>query len=183
MKISALPVWVIVVFGLTGSMNAQNDKKVIGDAVFTTTEIAIGVDVLFLIRFENIGADTAFNIVVRDTLDPRFNAATFHMVDASHSYQLLHDQGFIRWYFNGIRLPSSDTEEEDNDNATGYLMYTVQPHRFLTAGQTIHNNACISFDEETICTNTATVWIDGESEIEEAFDEKRIYRVVPNPNY
>lgn len=171
-----------VIFGVFEGVNAQNDKQVIGDAVFTVSEISQGVEVLFLVRFENLNPDTAFNVVIRDTLDPRFDANTLRMIDASHGYQLLRDQGFVRWYFNGIRLPGYDPDF-GYDNATGYVMYAVEPYRFLGPGQTIQNRACISFDNNTICTNDATVWIDGNSGTADPADDERLYRVVPNPNY
>lgn len=162
---------------------AQNDKQVLGDAVFTPSEIQEGVTVTYLIRFQNLGIDTANNIVVRDTLDPRFDASTFEMLDASHQYQLLRDQGFVRWYFSGIRLPSSHSLQEDNSSSSGYVLYSVQLQHFLDPGQTILNRACISFDDESpVCTNTAAVWIDEDSGAPEP-SLTRDYRIVPNPNY
>ncbi len=173
-----------VFWGLFYSANAQNDKQVLGDAVFTPTEIAEGVSVTYLIRFQNFGLDTANNVVVRDTLDPRFDASTFEMLDASHNYQLLRDQGFLRWYFNGIRLPATQSAAGDIANSTGFVLYTISPQRFLEAGQTILNNACISFDEEApICTNAAAIWIDEDSGAPEPSSKDRHCKIVPNPNF
>ena len=167
----------------TFSSRAQNDKQVLGDAVFTPSEIQAGATVTYLIRFQNMGIDTANNIVVRDTLDPRYDANTFEMLDASHEYQLLRDQGFVRWYFSGIRLPSAHAFQEDNSSSSGFVLFTVQPQRFLDAGQTILNRACITFDEQSpVCTNTAAVWIDEDSGTPEP-TITRNYKIVPNPNY
>ena len=171
-----------MVLGGFEGVYGQNDKQVIGDAVFTVSEISEGVEVLFLVRFENVNPDTAYNVVIRDTLDPRYDATTLRMIDASHGYQLLRDQGFVRWYFNGIRLPGYDPDF-GYDNTSGYVLYAVEPYRFLGPGQTIQNRACISFDNYTVCTNTATIWIDGNSETNNPALEERLYKVVPNPNY
>lgn len=172
--------------GLSLSSTAQNDKQVIGDAVFSPSEIAEGVEVMFMIRFQNLGNDTAINIVVRDTLDPRFDANTLTMLDASHPYQLLRDQGFVRWYFTGIELPSAlDGLSPENSNSTGFLLFTVQPLRFLGPNQNIQNRACITFDDQgTICTNPATIWIDGNAAAPElGGDHDRKLTIIPNPNY
>ena len=169
--------------GIVSPISAQNDKLVLGDAVFTPSEIALGADVTFLIRFQNLGIDTVHNIVVRDTLDPRFDASTFEMLDASHNYQLLRDQGFIRWYFNDIGLPSFHEDLSENSNSTGFVIFKVEPLRFLEAGQIIQNHACITFDAQApICTNNATIWIDEDAGSPEP-DPRRNFKIVPNPNY
>ncbi|MCB0524788.1 MAG: hypothetical protein R3A50_03955 [Saprospiraceae bacterium] len=167
------------------NLPAQNDKQVLGDAVFTPEELAEGADVMYLIRFQNFGIDTARNIVVKDTLDPRMDAATFQMIEASHDYQLLQDQGFIRWYFNDIRLPSYEENNSESPTSTGYVLFSVQPLPFLEPGQIIQNRACIIFDEQSpLCTNNATIWIDAESGIDEPKESmEREYTIVPNPNY
>ena len=170
---------------LQSPLEAQNDKQVLGDAVFTPAEIADGATAMFLIRFQNLGIDTALNIVVRDTLDPRFDASTFVMVDASHDHQLLQEQGYIRWYFSNIRLPADDAHNHDFSNSSGYVIFTVQPRAFLDPGQYIQNRACITFDDQSpICTNYATIWID-EGAVADEPKEAHLndFKIIPNPNY
>ena len=89
-----LALWLILFLpGITTPpLAAQNDLQVIGSAYFSTVEVAAGAEVVFLIRFENNGTDTVQNLVIRDTLDPRFDASTLRVIDASHVYQLLRDQ-------------------------------------------------------------------------------------------
>lgn len=176
-----LAIWLILFFYWLGALPlaAQNDLQVIGSAYFTTTEVAAGAEVIFLVRFENNGTDTVQNLVIRDTLDPRFDASTLRVIDASHGYQLLRDQGFVRWYFNGIRLPNADPDF--SDNSTGYIMYAVRLHDFLNSSQVIQNTVCISFDEETVCTNIATVWIMGSSSVPFIANQREL-SLAPNPN-
>jgi hypothetical protein len=165
---------------------SQNDKQVLGDAVFSPTEVTDGAEVIFLIRFQNIFLDTAFNIVVRDTLDPRFDASTFTMLDASHNYQLLQEDGQLRWFFSDIKLPSAENQPPGFANSTGFVLYSVQLQRFLTAGQTILNRACINFDDQAfLCTNDAAVWIDQGAVAPEpgAAAGLQQFTIVPNPNY
>ncbi len=171
--------------GVLSATFAQNDKQVLGDAVFTSAEIAEGAAAVFLIRFQNLGSDTATNVVVRDTLDPRFDAATLAMLDASHNYQMLRDQGFIRWFFTNIRLPGNDQYNQDFSNSNGYILFSVQPRPFLEPGQFIQNRACITFDDDPpICTNYATIWIDeGAVSGEPGNDRALDFKIIPNPNY
>lgn len=166
-------------------LKAQNDKQVLGDAVFTPEEIAAGAEVTYLIRFQNFELDTANDIAIRDTLDPRLDAATFKMVDASHGYQLLRDQGFVRWYFDDIRLPSGSGDNPESSSSTGFVLFTVQPLPFLDPGQSIQNRACIIFDnQQPVCTNQATIWIDaGADAAEPEGGFRNDFQIVPNPNY
>lgn len=176
-----LALWLILFFpGITTPpLAAQNDLQVIGSAYFSTAEVAAGAEVVFLIRFENNGTDTVQNLVIRDTLDPRFDASTLRVIDASHGYQFLRDQGFVRWYFNGIRLPNADPDF--SDNSTGYIIYAVRLHDFLNSSQVIQNTVCISFDDETVCTNIATVWITGSSSASFVANQREL-SLAPNPN-
>lgn len=161
------------------SLEAQNDLQVIGNPYLSTQDVAAGAEVLFLVRFENNGTDTVQNLVIRDTLDPRFDASSLRVIDASHGYQLLRDQGFVRWYFEEIRLPGSDPDF--SDNSTGYILYAVTLHNFLNSSQVIHNQVCISFDATPVCTNIATVWIEASSSF--AFTpELPVLSLSPNPN-
>ena len=161
---------------------AQNDKQVIGDPVITPEDIAADAPVLYLIRFQNVGQDTVQQVVIRDTLDPRFNPSSFNMLGASHDYQLLGEGGsVIRWYFEDIQLPDSTT---GGSNSIGFVLFSVQPLPFLVPGQTILNRACISFDDSVdICTNQTVVWVDGGSSVSAVEENVGAYQVVPNPNY
>lgn len=164
-------------------VRAQNDKQVIGDPVISPQDIAADVPIIYLVRFQNVGLDTAHDIVVRDTLDPRLNAGTFLTIDASHPFQLLGEGGsVIRWYFDDIDLPDSAS---GGPNSIGYILFSVQPQAFVAPGQIISNRACISFDDiSTICTNETLVWVDDDAAAVEAppVDENG-WHVVPNPNY
>lgn len=161
---------------------AQNDKQVLGDANLTPSEIANGATILYLVRFQNIGQDTAQQVVIRDTLDPRLDASTFTIVSASHDYQVLGEGGsVIRWYFEDIQLPDSAS---GGPNSLGYILFSVQPQPFVAPGQTIVNRACITFDGvSTICTNDAIVRVDDNSDIGDISVKGDIAYVIPNPNY
>lgn len=165
----------------TTTLLSQNDIQVLGDAVFTPAEIAEGATASYLIRFQNVGTDTAYQIIIRDTLDPRFDLLSFNMIGASHNYDLVQDgSNIIRWYFDDIFLPDSSS---GGSNSLGFVLFTIRPKTFLAPGQTIINRSCITFNQtNTTCTNEATIWIDANADIDEP-DKEYSYRIVPNPNY
>ena len=160
----------------------QNDKQVLGDPVLTPEEVSSGTSILYLIRFQNVGSDTAQQVVVSDTLDPRLDPETFVVISTSHDYQLLGDGGsFIRWYFDDIQLPDSAS---GGSNSVGYILFSIDPRPFLAPGQTILNHACISFDQNpVICTNNTVVLIDDDAGTENYEETKTAFQIVPNPNY
>ena len=161
---------------------AQNDIQVLGDAVFTPAELAEGAAVSYLIRFQNIGPDTAYQVILRDTLDPRFEITSFTMLGASHPYQLLQDgnSNILRWYFDDIFLPDSAS---GGNNSVGFVLFSIKPKSFLTPGQTILNRACATFNQTiTTCTNDAIIWIDNTPDPNDP-NRDIVYRIVPNPNY
>jgi len=49
--------------------------------------ITDSTDLEYMIRFQNTGTDTAFNIVIRDTISPYLNIQTLRPSTASHPYQ------------------------------------------------------------------------------------------------
>jgi hypothetical protein len=159
----------------------QNDKQLIGDAVFTPQEIAEGAAATFLVRFQNVWSDTVYQMVVRDTLDPRFDAASFTMVAASHPYELLLDgSNVVRWYFTQMLLPDSAS---DFAGSIGFILYNVKPKPFIAPGQTIPNQACFTMDDyPEFCTNEAYLWIDADAAVDNP-EKRSDFFVAPNPNY
>lgn len=130
-----------------------NDKSAnpIGD--ISPANIAMGTWIEYLIRFQNTGNDTAFSVIIRDTLDPNLNVSSFEMLDASHNYQIsLNGVGNLEWRFQNILLPDSNVNEL---RSHGFIKYRIRPKTSLTIGETIENDANIYFDfNPPITTNT-----------------------------
>lgn len=161
---------------------AQNDMQVLGDAVFSPAELAEGAMVTYLIRFQNTSSDTAYQVIVRDTLDPRLDIFTFNMVGASHDHQIVLDgSNVVRWYFDDIMLPDSAS---GGPNSIGFILFNIRLKPFLAPGQTVWNNSCATFNQtNTTCTNHALVWIDANASHEELEERSAGLQIVPNPNY
>jgi uncharacterized repeat protein (TIGR01451 family) len=130
-----------------------NDKQEAHAGYLLPQEYSSGKPLLYTIRFQNTGNDTAFNVVVRDTLEAKLNWNSFEMVDASHNFQTeIKDGNKITWTFNDILLPDSNVNEPASH---GYITYRVKPVTGLQIGDVIHNSASIYFDYNLpVKTNT-----------------------------
>ena len=105
------------------------------------------------IRFQNIGNDTAFTVVVRDTIDLNLNIFTLIPGVASHPFEFNFLNGRVaEWRFENIDLLDSTTNEELSH---GFLTYTIAHNPSIPDNTIITNNAGIYFDYELpIITNT-----------------------------
>jgi hypothetical protein len=107
----------------------------------------------YLIRFQNTGNDTAFLVVLRDTLSPLLAAGTVRPGPGSHPYQFdLSDEGVLTFRFPNILLPDSNVNEVASH---GYVRFRVEQQPDLPLGSRIENRAAIYFDfNEAVITNT-----------------------------
>jgi uncharacterized repeat protein (TIGR01451 family) len=130
-----------------------NDKTETHGGVVTPEQIAGAEALTYLIRFQNTGTDTAFNITVRDTLDSRLDWNSLQMIASSHTYQLSIENGNkLTWHFNNIKLPHTGIDEPGSH---GYIAYKINPQTTVPPGDTIRNTAGIYFDYNLpIATNT-----------------------------
>ena len=125
---------------ITGSYD-PNDKLVQPAGMF---DLEIDTVLNYTIRFQNTGNDTAFTVVVRDTLPPQVDAATFRLGATSHpcTYSLT-GSGIVTFTFANILLPDSNTNEALSH---GLVDFSVRPMQPLALGQVITNTADIYFD-------------------------------------
>jgi uncharacterized repeat protein (TIGR01451 family) len=109
----------------------------------------------YAIRFQNTGTDTAFNIVIRDTLSADLDWATFLPGSASHPFEAtLHDDGLLEFHFRHIMLPDSNVNEPGSH---GYVNFTIKAKPGLDENTVIENEAGIYFDfNPPIVTNTVS---------------------------
>lgn len=146
----------VVVFGSYD----PNDKQVYPQACGPTGITSPNDSLLtYLIRFQNTGTDTAFNIRVRDTLDPDLDWGTLQMIDASHNYNLtMGPNGELDWFFPNILLLDSNRNEPESH---GYILYTIETQPGISIGAGIENTAHIYFDfNPAVITNTTQNTVD-----------------------
>ncbi|WP_170110539.1 T9SS type A sorting domain-containing protein [Flavilitoribacter nigricans] len=105
----------------------------------------------YLIRFQNTGNDTAFNIRITDELHPLLDISSFQVVSASHRYRAEIADRTLTFFFDDILLPDSTTNLEGSQ---GYVLFRINRLADLEEGAQITNQANIYFDRnEPIVTN------------------------------
>jgi uncharacterized repeat protein (TIGR01451 family) len=107
----------------------------------------------YVIRFQNTGTDTAFTVVIRDTLDTDLNIFTVTPGVSSHLYDFrMYGPRVLEWTFNNINLPDSSTNQEGSN---GFVTFHLEQVPNLAPGTEITNDADIYFDfNDPITTNT-----------------------------
>lgn len=107
----------------------------------------------YRIRFQNTGTDTAFNVVIRDTLSAFLDLTSVQPAAASHPYRwVLSDANVLSFYFDHIMLPDSNTNEVASH---GFVNFRISQQEGTLLGSQIRNNAAIYFDfNEPVITNT-----------------------------
>ncbi|WP_191906928.1 T9SS type A sorting domain-containing protein [Adhaeribacter soli] len=137
---------------VTGSYD-PNDKQVNLDKL-SPTQVNSGQLLGYVIRFQNTGNDTAFTVVVRDSIGDKLQISSFEMLSASHAYTFrILDKGIIEWRFENILLPDSNRNEPASH---GFIRYRIKPKSNLKLGDEIKGRAAIYFDfNEPIFTNFA----------------------------
>jgi uncharacterized repeat protein (TIGR01451 family) len=126
-----------------------NDKTVSpsGRIPFFTNELD------YQIRFQNTGTDTAFKVVVVDTLPPNLDILTMKTVSASHPYAVSLNKNIATFTFDSILLVDSVKNEKLSH---GFIRFKIGLIKGLKVGDSIANKAAIYFDfNKPIITNLA----------------------------
>jgi hypothetical protein len=113
----------------------------------------------YIIRFQNTGNDTAFNIHIQNQIPIELLETTFELIDASHPVDVNYNavNRTFTFSFNQVLLPDSNINEPASH---GYVEYRMKPLSTLSAGQSIVNNAGIYFDfNAPVLTNDAVTSI------------------------
>lgn len=127
----------------TGSFD-PNDKQGFPLGFGAEHRVRPGQELEYLIRFQNTGTDTAFMVVIRDTLSPWLDPASVRPGAASHPYTWdLSGPGVLRFSFDNILLPDSNVNEATSH---GYVSFRIAQQPDVPLGAEIFNDAAIYFD-------------------------------------
>ncbi len=160
-----------------------NDKR--GYPIGTGTEHRIrpGQPIEYMIRFQNTGTDTAFTVVIRDTLTQWLNPASVAPGAASHPYSwTLEGQGVVKFTFNNILLPDSTTNLAGSQ---GFVTFNIAQQADVPLGTQIRNDAAIFFDfNAPVITNETlhTVGLDLVSSTVDIPNQPKPAAVAVSPN-
>ncbi len=130
-----------------------NDKQAFPRGYGNQHLIEANNDIEYLIRFQNTGTDTAFTVVVLDTLSAHLQAEAVRPGASSHRYDFaVIDGNVLRFRFDHILLPDSNVNEPASH---GFVKFRVPQQVDNPDGTVIENSAAIYFDfNDPIITNT-----------------------------
>ncbi len=130
-----------------------NDKQAFPTGVEPEHFIEPNQPVEYLIRFQNTGTDTAFTVVLRDTLSSWLDPATIRPGASSHAYTWqISSSGTLTFLFNNILLPDSNVNEAASH---GFIQFWIDQKKDVPVGTVIENRAGIYFDfNAPVMTNT-----------------------------
>lgn len=138
-----------------------NDKKATPVGFGPDSVIHPGTTISYRIRFQNTGNDTAFNILLVDTLDAALDIASLRILSASHSFIPSitgKAKKILKFKFSDILLPDSTTNEPGSH---GYIEFEMDHIAGIPLGTEIQNFADIYFDfNPPIRTNTTHQTVD-----------------------
>ena len=167
-----------------GIPHDPNDKTGYPNGYSTEHYINSNQQLQYVIRFQNTGTDTAFNVLILDTLDFDLNISTVVSGVASHPYEFrMYGPRVLEWRFNNIMLPDSAANLEGSN---GFVTFHVEQLTDLLPGTIINNDADVYFDTEAPVTTNET-WhtiyngffaVAGVNELDV---EGTLFKVYPNP--
>lgn len=137
----------------TGSYD-PNDIQATPEGVGASHLLEPNIPIEYKIRFQNTGTDTAFNVVILDTLPASLDISTARPQVSSHAFYFEKLPGnVLKFTFENILLPDSASNQLGSN---GYIKYYVAQVANNPVGTHIENRAAIYFDfNKPVITNTA----------------------------
>ena len=181
---------------VTGSYDPNDKRNFIGETQWGGLFYDQNVPMEYAIRFQNVGNDTAFTVVVRDTLDSEYlDVTTIRGFTASHDMSVqFEDSNVLVFTFNNILLVDSLTNEPASN---GWLNFNVDLKPNLPLNTEIRNQAAIYFDFNApvitnelvdIFTNEVSVFSPTKNTLQVEIsptvttDEIRVHYIIGNTN-
>ena len=167
-----------------------NDKTAFPAGFGDDHLLEANVPIDYLIRFQNTGTDTAFKVVIVDTLSQWLDPASVELGASSHPFSFemsgsRDDRGVVlKFIFDNIMLPDSNINEAASH---GFVKFHIRQLPDNAIGTRIENEAAIYFDfNEPIITNTAwhTIGEDFYPVVSDVEHETSIagnLEIMPNP--
>jgi uncharacterized repeat protein (TIGR01451 family) len=167
---------------ITGAYD-PNDKLAT-TSTGNTQQWLIGEDewIDYTIRFQNTGTDTAFSVVITDTLPSNLDPGSIIMGASSHTFTWeLRDQGTLKFYYPNILLPDSNINEP---RSHGFVGFRIRPRLPLLPGDELENTANIHFDfNPPVITEPSVLVAEFSTGINPVDTVTPGLRVIPNPTF
>jgi uncharacterized repeat protein (TIGR01451 family) len=156
-----------------------NDKMLFVNGRQNSLYFDQGDKIEYLIRFQNTGTDTAFNVRVTDIIDPSFDINSLKIIGSSHDYSYSIYGRNLEVLFNNILLVDSFKNEALSH---GFFKFEISLDSTVLDGREVDNTAEIFFDfNEPIITNTVKTIVGFPSYSTDIKKDNK-FTVVPNPN-
>jgi len=139
---------------IVGSLD-PNDKQCIEGSKIDISKI--GDHLHYIIHFQNEGTDTAFNVVVADTLSYNLDWNSFELIGSSHATDIKLTNNKLEFFFENINLPYKAINEPASN---GWVAFKIKPKPSVVIGDSINNTAAIYFDFNfPVITNKVTTMV------------------------
>ena len=160
-----------------------NDKRAYPKGATVEHIINQNETIEYLIRFQNTGTDTAFNVVIKDTLSEWLDPTSIRVGASSHPFTYtLTSTNVLQFRFADIMLPDSNINEPASH---GFVRFQIAQQPDLPYGTVILNDADIYFDFNAPIVTNETFHMIGELrlivDVEEVQKEGVEVKVFPNP--
>jgi uncharacterized repeat protein (TIGR01451 family) len=123
-----------------------NDKQVAPSGITADRYVKPGTTLDYKIRFQNTGSDTAYKVIIVDTLSENLDISSLQIGASSHDFTF-DVTGKVTpvliFTFDDIYLPDSTTDEP---NSNGFVKFKIEHKPNLPNGTRIGNSADIYFD-------------------------------------
>lgn len=111
-------------------------------------------ELMYTIVFQNTGTDTAYTVIIRDTIDANLDLSTLQVFsssdDVTTEVSLL--TRVAKFTFNNILLVDSNHNEPESH---GFVRYSIRANSGVPDSTIVYNNAGIYFDfNQPVITNT-----------------------------
>ena len=138
---------------VTGSYDPNIKENFVGETTLGGSIYEDDTIMDYVIHFQNVGTDTAYTVVVRDTLDDaHLDVTTIRGFNASHDMQVeFEGTNVLVFTFENIYLVDSLTNGEESQ---GWVSFNIDLFPGQAVGTEVSNQASIYFDyNEPIITN------------------------------
>jgi uncharacterized repeat protein (TIGR01451 family) len=120
-----------------------NDKQGFPEGFGELNRIEKEQNINYRIRFQNTGSDTAFTVVILDTLSAFLDYTSVIPGASSHPYTFYHEDNKLEFRFNNIDLVQKSLNEPAS---IGFVEFKVKQRPSNPISYTIENQAAIYFD-------------------------------------
>ena len=160
-----------------------NDKLVYPEGVYDEKFVLMNETLNYTIRFQNTGNDTAYQVIVIDTLDSSLDLNTFEVLSSSHDLQTSYTKdGIVEFRFDNIMLVDSTTNQPESQ---GFVKYKIKAKSGLEDNTVVKNTGYIFFDyNPPVITNTTIntmTYNISKLEVEEQSKQTDKVNFYPNP--